>query len=43
MKVLDLVGIVPEELWTKVVTLYAGGGNQNHPKEKERQEGKVVV
>ena len=42
-KGLYLVDEVPEELWTKVVTLYAGGGNQNHPKEKERQEGKVVV
>ena len=34
---------VPEELWTEVVTLYTGGSNQNHPKEKEMQEGKVVV
>ena len=34
---------MPEELWTEVVTLYTGGSNQNHPKEKEMQEGKVVV
>ena len=36
---LDLVDRVPEELWTEVVTLYTGGSNQNHPKEKEMQEG----
>ena len=34
-KGLDLIDRVPEELWTEVVTLYTGGSNQNHPKEKE--------
>ena len=42
-KGLDLIDRVPEELWTEVVTLYTGGSNQNHPKEKEMQDGKVVV
>ena len=39
-KGLDLVNSVSEELWTEVCT---GGSEQNHPKEKEKQEGKVVV
>ena len=38
-KGLDMIDRVPEELWTEVVTLYTGGSNQNHPKEKEMQEG----
>ena len=40
---LDLVDRVPEELWTEVHNIIIGGGDQNHPKEKEMQEGKVVV
>ena len=39
-KGLDLVDRAPEELWTEVRT---GGCDQNHPKEKEMQEDKVVV
>ena len=31
-----------EELWMEVHNCI-GGGDQNHPKEKEIQEGKVVV
>ena len=31
---------VPEELWIEVCT---GGGDQNHPQEKEMQKGKMVV
>ena len=41
-KGLDLVDRLPEELWTKVHKT-AGGSDQNHPKEKETQEGKMVV
>ena len=41
-KGLDLVDRVPEELWTEVHNT-AGGSDQNHPKEKEMQEGEVVV
>jgi len=36
-KGLDLVHRVPEELWVEVH--FTGGSNQNHPKEKETQEG----
>ena len=39
-KGLDLVNSVSEELWTEVCI---GGSEQNHPKEKEKQEGKVVI
>ena len=39
---LDLVDRVPEELWT-VVHSCTVGGDQNHPKEKEMQEDKVVI
>ena len=38
-KGLELVDGVPEELWMEV----HGGSDQNHPKEKEMQEGKRVV
>ena len=41
-KGLDLVDRVPEELWIEVHNT-AGGSDQNHPKEKEMQEGEVVV
>ena len=41
-KGLDLVDRLPEELWTKVHKT-AGGSDQNHPKEKEMQEDKMVV
>ena len=40
LKGVDLVDRAPEELWTEVHT---GDSDQNHPKEKEMQEGKVVV
>ena len=36
----NLVDRVPEEIWKEV---HIGGGNQNYPKEKEMQQGKVVV
>ena len=39
---LDLVDKVPEEVWTEVHNC-TGGSVQNHPKEKEMQEGRVVV
>ena len=39
-KRLDLIDRAPEELWMEVRT---GGCDQNHPKEKEKQEGKVVL
>ena len=39
-KGLDLIDRVPEELWMKVHTR---GSDQNHPQEKEMQEGKVIV
>ena len=39
-KGLDLLNRVPEGLWTEVHT---GDSDQNHPKEKEMQEGKVAV
>ena len=38
-KGLELVDRVPEELWMEV----HGGSDQNHPKEKEMQEGKMAV
>ena len=41
-KALDLVDRVPEELQTEIHNT-TGGGDQNHPKEREMQEGKVVV
>ena len=37
---LDMVDRVPEELWMK---MHTRGSDQNHPKEKEMQEGEVVV
>ena len=33
---------MPEELWMEVL-IFTGGSDQNHPREKEMQEGKVVV
>ena len=39
IKGLELVDRVPEELWMEV----HGGSDQNHPKEKEMQEGKMAV
>ena len=40
-KGLDLVNSVPEE--PRIEVCNTGGGKQNHPKEKEKQEGKVVI
>ena len=40
-KGLYLLNFVPEELWTEVHNI--GGSEQNHHKEKEKQEGKVVI
>ena len=42
-KDLDLIGRVPEELWTEVHDICIGGSDQDHPQEKEMQEGKMVV
>ena len=39
--VLDLVDRVCKELWIDIHNI--GGSEQNHPKEKEMQGGKVVV
>ena len=39
--VLDLVDRVCKELWTDIHNI--GGSEQNHPKEKEIQEDKVVI
>ena len=41
-KRLSLIDRVPEELWNELVH-YIGGSDQNHPKEKEIQKGKMVV
>ena len=41
-KGLGLVDRVPKELWTEFIILYRGQ-DQNHPKEKEIQEAKVIV
>ena len=42
-KGLDLVDRVPEELWMVVQNCVYEGSDRNYPKEKEMQEGKVVV
>ena len=42
-KELDLMYRVPEELWTEVHNIVSGGGDQNHPQEKQTQKGKTVV
>ena len=41
-KGLDLDSSVPEELWMEL-RYCTGGREQNHPKEKEKQEGKVLI
>ena len=41
-KGLDLIDRVPE-LWMEVHDIVTGGRNQDHPQEKEMQEGKMVV
>ena len=43
-KGLDLIDRVPEELWTEVNdTVNDTGSDQDHPKEKEMQKGKMIV
>ena len=42
-KDLDLTDRVPEELWTEVHAICIGGSDQDHPQEKEMQEGKTVA
>ena len=42
-KALDLVGRGPEELWTEVGNIVQAGSDQSHQKEKEIQEGTVVI
>jgi len=39
----DLVDGEPEELWTESCNTVEETVKKNHPKEKEMQEGKVVV
>ena len=41
-KGLDLVDVIPEELWMEVGNII-WEVDQNHPQEKEMQEGKMVV
>ena len=46
LKGLDLVDRVPEERWTEVrntVQEAVRGSDQNHPRAKEMQQGKVGV
>ena len=43
LKGLDLIDKVPEELWMEVHNFVQGSGDQNHPHEKEKQKGKMVV
>ena len=38
-----MVDRVPEELWMEVSNHCTECGEQNHPQEKEMQEGKMVV
>ena len=40
---LDLVDGVPEELWTQVCYIVHKAVKQNQPKEKEIQEGTMVI
>ena len=44
-KGLDLIDRVPEELCMEICVVQGctGGGDQNHPQEKEMQKGKMVV
>ena len=42
-KGLDLVDRVPGELWMVVQNTVQEGSDQSYPKEKEMQEGKMVV
>ena len=41
-KGLDMIDREPEELWTEIYD-NTGGSDQNHPQEKEMQQGKMVV
>ena len=41
-KGLDMIDRVPEELWTEVGDI-TGGGDQDHPQEKEMRKGQMVV
>ena len=43
LKGLDLIDKLPEELWMEVCNFVQGSGDQNHPQEKEKQKGKMVV
>ena len=43
-KELDLIDRVPEELWMEVFnTIHHIVGDQNHQKEKEMQQGQMIV
>ena len=39
----DVVEREPEEAWMGIHNTVPEGSEQNHPKEKERLEGKVVI
>ena len=41
-KGLDMIDREPEELWTEIYD-NTGGSDQNHPQDKEMQQGKMVV
>ena len=41
-KGLDLVDRMPQELWTEICNT-TGGSDQNHSREEEMQEDKVVI
>ena len=43
LKGLDLVDRVPEELWTETHNTVPKIATKNHPKDKEIQEGKMVL
>ena len=43
LKGLDLIDRVPEELWMGVHDIVQEGRDQDHPQEKEMEEGKMVV
>ena len=42
-KGLDLIDRVPEELWMEVHNIVEEAVITEHPQEKERQKGKIVV
>ena len=43
LKGLDLIDIVPDELWNEVHDIIQETGDQDHPQEKEMQKSKMVA